>query len=114
MRSSGSWRRVRDAAEWRARAEKLLAGLGAEIDRPFDRWSLTPAEREVALLVLKGLSHKEAAALLGRSERTVRQHAAAVDRKSDLAGRAELAAFFLEDLLLPPAGGNAERLRAQA
>ena len=35
------------------------------------------------------------------SERTVRQQALAVYRKAGLAGRAELAAFFLEDILLP-------------
>jgi len=87
--------------QWKARADQLLAGLGAEIDRQFDRWNLTPAEREVALLILKGLGHKEAAEVLGRSERTVRQHAVSVYRKSGLGGRAELAAFFLEDLLLP-------------
>jgi DNA-binding CsgD family transcriptional regulator len=90
-----------DARLWKQRAEKLLTGLGVEIDAQFDRWSLTPAEREVALLVLKGLGHQEAAELLQRSERTIRQHATAIYRKSGLAGRAELAAFFLEDLLLP-------------
>ena len=87
--------------EWRRRARKFLHGLGAEIDGQFDRWSLTPAEREVALLLLKGYGHKQSAALLERSERTVRQHAVSVYRKSGLAGRAELSAFFLEDLLLP-------------
>jgi DNA-binding CsgD family transcriptional regulator len=86
---------------WRFRATRLLRGLGAEIDAQFERWSLTPAERQVAMLLLKGLGHKEAANLLDRSERTVRQHAVSVYRKSGLAGRAELAAFFLEDLLLP-------------
>jgi DNA-binding CsgD family transcriptional regulator len=86
---------------WRARATKLLRGLGTEIDAQFERWSLTPAERQVALLLLKGLGHKEAAAVLDRSERTVRQHAVSVYRKSGLGGRAELSAFFLEDLLLP-------------
>jgi len=86
---------------WRERATRLLQGLGVEIDAQFARWSLTPAEREVALLLLKGCGHKQAAALLGRSERTVRQHAVSVYRKSGLAGRAELSAFFLEDLLLP-------------
>jgi len=86
---------------WRAQATRLLAGLGVEIEAQFDRWSLTPTEKEVALLLLKGLGHKQAAAVLSRSERTVRQHAVAVYRKSGLAGRAELAAFFLEDLLLP-------------
>ena len=86
---------------WRGRATRLLHGLGAEIDSQFERWSLTPAERQVAMLLLKGLGHKEAASVLDRSERTVRQHAVSVYRKSGLSGRAELAAFFLEDLLLP-------------
>jgi DNA-binding CsgD family transcriptional regulator len=90
----------RDA--WRQRAEKLLRGLGEEIDAQLRRWQLTPAEREVALLLLKGYGHKEIAVHLGRSERTIRQHAVAVYRKSNLSGRAELSAFFLEDLLLPP------------
>jgi DNA-binding CsgD family transcriptional regulator len=99
-------RSERDA--WRARAEALLRGLGAEIDAQLRRWGLTPAESEVALLLLKGFGHKEIAALLGRSERTVRQHAVAVYRKSGLAGRAELSAFFLEDLLLPASATPAE------
>jgi DNA-binding CsgD family transcriptional regulator len=92
----------RDA--WRARAEKLLRGLGEEIDGQFRDWGLTPVERDTALLVLKGFSHKEIATLQEKSDRTVRQHAATVYQKSGLSGRAELAAFFLEDLLLPSAG----------
>lgn len=99
---SAAQRAERDA--WRRRAETLLRGLGEAIDAQMRSWNLTPAEREVALLVLKGFGHKEIAALQGRSERTVRQHAVAVYRKSGLAGRAELAAFFLEDLLLPAPG----------
>ncbi len=87
--------------EWRARARKLLRGLGAEIDRQLREWCLTPAERQVALLLLKGFSHREIARLQGISERTIRQHSVAVYRKSGLAGRAELSAYFLEDLLLP-------------
>jgi len=93
---------------WRARATQLLAGLGIEIEAQFDRWSLTPTEKEVALLLLKGLGLKEAAAVMDRSERTVRQHAVSVYRKSGLSGRAELAAFFLEDLLLPLPEGSEE------
>jgi len=71
------------------------------MDRQFDRWGLTPAEREVALLQLKGLRHKAIAELRNTSERTVRQQALAIYRKSGLSGRTDLAAFFLEDLLLP-------------
>ena len=91
----------RDA--WRARAQTLLRGLGEALDRQFDMWALTPTEKDTALLLLKGFSHKEIANLKQRSERTVRQHAIAVYRKSGLSGRAELAAFFFEDMLLPAA-----------
>lgn len=96
----------RDA--WRASAEQALAGLGAAIDRQFEAWGLTPAEREVAMQVLKGRSHKEIAAATGRSERTVRQHAAAAYAKAGLDGRAALAAFFLEGLMLPRMPGQAQ------
>jgi len=92
-----------DARRWNREAQPVLQGLGAAIDRQFHRWGLTDAEREVALLQLKGLRHKEIAELRKTSERTVRQQALSVYRKSGLSGRSDLAAFFLEDLLLPPA-----------
>jgi len=41
----------------------------------------------------------------------VRQHAATVHGKADLTGRAELAAFFLEDLMLP--GSEREKAAAE-
>ncbi|PKM44878.1 MAG: hypothetical protein CVV05_10060 [Gammaproteobacteria bacterium HGW-Gammaproteobacteria-1] len=81
--------------------KKYMLGVGKVIDRQFHDWGLTEAERCTAILVLKGLSHKDIAERCGRSERTVRQHAVAVYRKSGLAGRAELAAYFMEDLLPP-------------
>ena len=96
----------RDA--WRSSAEHALEGLSRAIDRQFDVWELTPAEREVALLLLKGHSHKAIAKHTERSPQTVRQHAAVVYRKAGLSGRAELAAFFLEDLMLPQRKQDAE------
>ena len=96
----------RDA--WRSSAEHALEGLSRAIDRQFDVWELTPAERDVALLLLKGHSHKAIAKHTGRSPQTVRQHAAVVYRKGQLSGRAELAAFFLEDLMLPGPAGDVE------
>lgn len=90
-----------DARRWNQEAQDILQGLAAAIDRQFDRWGLTPAERDVALLQLKGLRHKEIAELRQTSERTVRQQALSIYRKSGLNGRNDLAAFFLEDLLLP-------------
>jgi DNA-binding NarL/FixJ family response regulator len=110
--SAGALRRTlaerqaeRDA--WRTRARRALEGLGRAVEEQFDAWRLTPAEREVALLLLKGHGHKQIAAATGRSERTVRQHAVSVYQKSRLQGRAELAAFFLEDLAVPVPPGPA-------
>ena len=87
-----------DRDAWRASAEQALAGLGKAIDDRLRAWGLTAAEREIALLLLKGQSHKHIAHATGRSERTVRQHAVAIYDKSGLGGRAELAAFFLGGL----------------
>jgi DNA-binding CsgD family transcriptional regulator len=88
---------------WRARAHQALDRLGYAVEDQFLAWGLTPAEREVALLLLQGHGHKQIAAATGRSERTVRQHAVTIYRKAGLGGRAELAAFFLADLRLPSA-----------
>ena len=90
-----------EAERWRAEAHHLVAGLGAAIATQLERWGLSPAEQEVALLMLKGLSHKEVADVRGVSEATTRQQARAIYRKAGVAGRNELASFFLEDLLLP-------------
>jgi DNA-binding CsgD family transcriptional regulator len=92
-----------EARRFSQEAQDVLAGLGAAMDRQFDKWGLTPAEREVALLQLKGLRHRAIAELRHTSERTVRQQALSIYRKSGLNGRTDLAAFFLEDLLLPSA-----------
>jgi DNA-binding CsgD family transcriptional regulator len=89
---------------WRAEARTYLDGLGEAIESQFSRWSLTDAEREVALLLLKGLSHKEIATVRAVSERTVREQARSLYSKSGLTGRAALSAFFLEDLLAPIEG----------
>ena len=92
-----------EAERWRAQAADLISGLSAAIDQQLIRWGLSDAEKEVALLLLKGLSHREIADIRRVGEATVRQQAAATYRKAGLSGRRDLAAFFLEDLLGPRA-----------
>lgn len=102
QRLRGDLARSRAEAErWHGEVSELLKGLSHAIDGQFDRWDLSPAEREVALLLLKGLSTRDIADLRQTREATVRQQAQGVYKKADLEGRAELAAFFLEDLLAP-------------
>lgn len=90
-----------ESRQWRERYQSTIRGLGEAIQNQFEAWQLSQAEAEIALLLLKGLSLKEIAAVRETGERTVREQARAVYRKAGLSGRSELSAFFLEDLLLP-------------
>lgn len=91
----------KDLDAYRRETAHLAKGLGLKIDQQLEKWGMTKAEKEVALLVLKGFSNKEIAGLRGTSEKTVVQQVSAVYEKSGLHHRAEFAAFFLEDILLP-------------
>ncbi len=81
------------------KARAAARDYGQVVERHFERWQMTPSEREIAVALLKGLSFQEIALLRDTREKTVRQHASSVYRKSGLAGRHELAAWFFEDLL---------------
>jgi DNA-binding CsgD family transcriptional regulator len=96
------------AESWRTGSKKYLDGLSRSIDVQLDSWQLSAAEKEVAFLLLKGLSLKEIAAARGTSEKTARVQSGAIYAKSGLAGRSELSAFFLEDLLPPGTGSSAD------
>lgn len=90
-----------EAEAWRVESKKYLDGLSRSISQQLDQWQLSAAEKEVAFLLLKGLSLKEIAAARHTTEKTARVQSGAVYTKSGLAGRSELSAFFLEDLLPP-------------
>ena len=89
---------IAEGNQWRAAARVHCDGLAEAIQQQFSDWQLSASERDVAMLMLKGLSHKEIANLRHSSSATVRQQAAAVYAKSGLSSRTELAAYFLEDL----------------
>lgn len=99
-RDLSAWRA--EAAAWQAQARKHVDGLSRSIDAQLGCWRLSAAEKEIAFLLLKGLSLKDIARLRGTGEKTVRAQSAAVYAKSGMGGRTELSAFFLEDLLVPP------------
>ncbi len=90
-----------ESEEWRGRSRKYVDGLSKEIDEQLSKWNLSPAEKEVAFLLLKGMSLKEIATIRETSAKTARVQSMAIYSKAGLSGRSELSAFFLEDLLLP-------------
>jgi DNA-binding CsgD family transcriptional regulator len=73
-------------------------GLAEVVKEQFEAWGLTQTEKEVAMLMLKGLSFKEIAAVRDTLEKTVRQQASAIYRKAGVSGRHAFAAWFIEDL----------------
>jgi DNA-binding CsgD family transcriptional regulator len=81
------------------RTARLSGELVMAMRSKFSDWELTQSESEVALLLIKGLTMQQIADARGVKEKTVRQQAASVYAKSDCAGRHELAAYFIEDLL---------------
>jgi DNA-binding CsgD family transcriptional regulator len=85
-----------------SRSPSLLAArhdLGKVLQAQFEEWNLTQTEKEVALLLLKGLSFKEIAAVRNTLEKTVRQQASSIYKKAGVGGRHEFSAWFIEDIL---------------
>lgn len=79
--------------------EKLREGITQHIQQVFQDWKLTQAERDIALLIIKGYSLDEIAQFRHKSERTVRDQAATIYRKAKVKNRVELTAYFIEDLI---------------
>lgn len=92
-----------------ARAEKAEAKLRAAssafmelLEERFCSWGLSPAERDVALFAIKGMSTLEIAQLRQTSEGTVKAQTAAIYRKAGVKGRPQLLSLFIEDLMAEP------------
>jgi DNA-binding NarL/FixJ family response regulator len=88
-----------ELSEERIRTARLSGELLAVMRKQFAQWRLSPSESEIALLLIKGLSMKEIAEARQVKEKTIRQQATSVYAKSGYAGRHELAAHFIEDLM---------------
>lgn len=71
------------------------------LDESFPDWRLTPAERDVALFLVKGCITAEIATLRSTSEGTVKAQTNAVYRKANVSGRPQLSGLFIEDLINP-------------
>lgn len=86
----------------RAAEERLRRASGAFMDllqERFAEWALTPAETDVALFAIKGMSTAEIAGLRATSEGTVKAQTAAIYRKAGVSGRSQLLSLFIDDLM---------------
>lgn len=78
------------------------------VDSFFDQWSLTPSERDVALMILKGIENEAIADMRGTAPGTVRAQSAKIYAKAGVDGRSQLLSVFLEELFANGMAGDAE------
>lgn len=98
----GAWVLQRTMRERNEAREKLRRASGAFMDlleERFGEWALTPAERDVALFAIKGMSTSEIATLRATSEGTVKAQTNAIYRKAGVSGRPQLLSLFIDDLM---------------
>lgn len=85
------------------RQSQSLRFLRGEMDsfvgRKFDEWQLTPAERDIAMYMLKGLSVADIAAARSTAEGTVKAQTSNIFRKTGVASRMELMSLFMDEFL---------------
>lgn len=87
--------------------ERLRRASGAFLDllqERFAEWGLTPAEKDVALFAIKGMSTAEIAVLRKTSEGTVKAQTNAIYRKAGVTGRSQLLSLFIDDLMRDDTG----------
>lgn len=92
-----------DLTSQRDGLERNLRSLREDFDSilnaHFRTWDLTPAQRDVALLCLRGLRIKDIATLRNCAEGTVKAHMSAVFRAAGVRTRGEFVGLFMEEFL---------------
>lgn len=85
------------------RDERTIASLRGSFERvlaeKFDAWKLTSAEKDVALLIVKGLSVAEIAEARGTAPGTVKAQSSAIFRKVGVSSRTELMSNMLDEFI---------------
>ncbi len=87
MRRAETARRL-TSGEFASAVEDFLTSLG-----------LSPAEREVAWFLFKGMSVADIANMRGTREGTVRAQCTAIYKKANVTGKSQLFSLLVEDLL---------------
>jgi DNA-binding CsgD family transcriptional regulator len=104
--------RGRDRAEERLRLAS--AAFMDVLEERFEDWGLTPAERDVALFAIKGMSTAEIAGLRETSEGTVKAQTNAIYRKAGVTGRSQLLSLFIDDLMRDASAGDPTTIQSAA
>jgi len=101
----GAWFTIKELRSMLRRAEEQDRALAQAssafltvVQAKFELWRLTPSERDVAWLTLKGFDLSDIAAKRGSASGTVRAQLARIYDKSGVTNRAGFVALFVDDL----------------
>ena len=72
------------------------------IEKNFDSWALTASERDIAGLLVKGLSIAEIAKVRNSAEGTIKSHLNAIYRKSGTRSRADVMSQIMDSMIDRP------------
>ena len=104
---------LRQAHARSEKAEKALrqarSAFRDMLEERFSEWSLTPAERDVAMFAIKGFSTQDIAELRGVSEGTIKAQTNAIYRKAGVSGRPQLLSLFIDELVEDDTRGHASQ-----
>ena len=89
----------RALGEEKTKTANLSGQLSDYITEQFKIWNLSHSEVDIAWLMLKGYTFQEIAEYRGVKEKTVRQQASSIYRKSGNKNRNEFNSFFYEELM---------------
>lgn len=90
------------ASNTRYLTKQLDAAKGAfqsGIDEYFEEWGLSEAEKDIALLTIKGMTISEIAEIRQTKQSTIKTQSSAIYRKAGVASRSQLVSLLIEELL---------------
>lgn len=91
---------LKHTAQQNERTLTMFRGQFDEVaEAQFSKWSLSDAERDVALMTLRGLPLAEIASARNTSVGTIKAQTNAIFRKSGLGSRTEFLSYFLDEFL---------------
>jgi DNA-binding CsgD family transcriptional regulator len=74
-------------------------GFWKSAEKEFKNWNLSEKEIEIALLIFRGMSNQQIAAIRGKSLKTIENQTLSIYQKSGMTGKLEFLAYFLSPLL---------------
>ena len=98
------WRSYQSSQKDREEIQRLLRSAQGEffemLNLQFDRWQLSDAEKDVALLTVKAMTVSEIAELRNTSPGTIKSQNSSIYRKADVKSRTQLLGKIIDRLLV--------------